>query len=64
MRASYAQAFVNIEFCLQPIEREKVVHNAQPLLQLTKARSFHVFKKLRLANEKNVQQLFSRNFHI
>ena len=64
MRASDAQAFVNIEFRLQPIERQQIVHNAQPLLQLTEARSFHVGQQLRLTNEKNVQQLFSRDFHI
>ncbi len=62
MRARHAQTFVNIEFCLQPIEREKIVHNAQPLLQLTEARHFHVFKKLRLTNQKNMQELFSRRF--
>ena len=64
MRASDAQAFVNIEFRLEPIEREQIVHNAEPLLELTEARRFHICQKLRLTNEENVQQLFSCKFHI
>src|SRR5215813_15287712 len=64
MRASHTQAFVNIEFRLQPTEGEQIVHNTQPLLQLTEAGRFHVFKKLRLTDKKNMQQLFSRGFHI
>ena len=55
---------MNIEFRLEPIEREQIVHNAEPLLELTEARRFHIFQKLRLTNEENVQQLFSCKFHI
>ena len=64
MHASYAQAFVNVEFRFQPIEMGKIVHNPHPLLQLLERRSINIFKKFRLANEENMQQFFCSCFHI
>ena len=64
MRPSDAQALVNIEFRFESIEREKIVHNAESLLELIETGGFNVFKKLGLTNKKNMQELFPRGFHI